>query len=208
MSCNPTYKGIRYNSIEELKAANKVNNLNSPETIREFKEFVSKQSGNTETFSDVQIEAMIQSGEITFTEDDGKPCAKMGMKSDKFAKGGKWEMIKEFKGASHERGGIDIEIGNGGIKMSGKQGKFEAKFGLVIAANGFVASASAGIAKMGGSINKSNIDMYSNYITGNVVDNSEEIKNYDKLNRIYYSKSKELGMSPANYIMTHIVGNS
>jgi len=62
--------------------------------------------------------------------------------------------------------------------------------------------------KMGGSINKSNIDMYSNYITGNVVDNSEAIKNYDKLNRIYYSKSKELGMSPANYIMTHIVGSS
>ena len=74
----------------------------------------------------------INESEITYTDDDGNLCAKMGMKSDKFTKGGKWEKIKEFKGASHERGGIDIEIGNGGIKMSGKQGKFEAKFGLVI----------------------------------------------------------------------------
>ena len=56
----------------------------------------------------------------------------MGLKSGKFTKGGKWEIIKEFKGASHERGGIDIAIGSNGIKMSGKQGKFEAKFGLVI----------------------------------------------------------------------------
>jgi len=78
------------------------------------------------------IDEMIKSGKITYTDDDGKPCAKMGMKSDKFTKGGSWEMIKTFRGASHERGGIDIEIGNGGIKMSGKQGKFEAKFGLVI----------------------------------------------------------------------------
>ena len=99
---------------------------------KEQKQIILDKNTNTETFSDAQIEAMIQSGEITFTEDDGKPCAKMGMKSDKFTKGGKWEKIKEFKGASHERGGIDIEIGNGGIKMSNKQGKFEAKFGLVI----------------------------------------------------------------------------
>lgn len=39
MPCNPTYKGIRYNSIEELKIANKFNRVNSRETIAEFKEF-------------------------------------------------------------------------------------------------------------------------------------------------------------------------
>jgi DNA-directed RNA polymerase delta subunit len=42
MSCNPTYKGIRYNSIEELKIANKFNRVNFEETIAEFKEFVGK----------------------------------------------------------------------------------------------------------------------------------------------------------------------
>jgi len=125
------------------RAANMIIN---PDTIEQSvltpaqNENINDQSKNNEQFSDAQIEAMIQSGEITFTDDEGNPCAKMGMKSDKFTKGGKWEMIKEFKGASHERGGIDIEIGNSGIKMSSKQGKFEAKFGLVIAANGLVAS--------------------------------------------------------------------
>ena len=39
-------------------------------------------------------------------------------------------------------------------------------------------------------------------------DEIEAVKNYDKLNRIYYSKAKELGMTVANYIMTHVVGNS
>jgi len=130
------------NEIGEVvaKTSSQITILNSPETIAEFKEFVNNQPQEESGVDNAQIEAMIQSGEITFTDEDKKPCAKMGMKSDKFTKGGKWEMIKEFKGASHERGGIDIEIGRGGIKMSGKQGKFEAKFGLVIAANGLVAS--------------------------------------------------------------------
>jgi hypothetical protein len=77
----------------------------------------------------------INESEITYTDEEGNLCAKEGLKSDKFTKGGKWEIIKEFKGASHERGGIDIEIGNGNIKMTGKQGQIKAKFGLVINSN-------------------------------------------------------------------------
>lgn len=57
-------------------------------------------------------------------------------------------------------------------------------------------------------IDKNNIAMYNDYIKGNVVNEIEAIKNYDKLNRIHYTKAKELGMTVANYIMTHIVGNS
>jgi hypothetical protein len=86
----------------------------------------------------------INESEITYTDENGKPCAAMGLKPSKFQKGGKWEIIKEFKGKSHAQGGIDIEIGKGGIKMSNKQGKFEAKFGLVIAANGLVMGNSGG----------------------------------------------------------------
>jgi hypothetical protein len=77
----------------------------------------------------------INESEITYTDDEGNPCAVNGLKGSKFKKGGNWEIIKEFKGKSHAQGGIDIEIGKGGIKMSNKQGKFEAKYGLIIPKN-------------------------------------------------------------------------
>ena len=62
--------------------------------------------------------------------------------------------------------------------------------------------------EFGGQLNSGNITMYKDYIKGNIENETEAVKNYDKLNRIYYSKAKELGMTAANYIMTHIVGNS
>jgi predicted kinase len=125
----------RFNTEErafKIKTTNDI--LSSPETIREFKEFVGKQSSNTESFSDAEIEAMIQSGEITFTEDDGKLCAKMGMKSDKFTSGGKWEMISSIKGKSHNEGGVDLTINdNGKVTFKNKlNNDIKAEFGLVI----------------------------------------------------------------------------
>jgi len=62
--------------------------------------------------------------------------------------------------------------------------------------------------QFGGQLNSTNITMYKDYIKGNIGNEELAIKNYDKLNRIYYSKAKELGMTTANYIMTYIVGNS
>jgi hypothetical protein len=42
-----------------------------------------------------------------------------------FSSGGKWEIVKEFKGKSHEEGGIDIEIKDGRIvRSSGKEPDF------------------------------------------------------------------------------------
>ena len=77
----------------------------------------------------------IDKSEISYTDDDGNPCASKGGRNSKFQKGGSWEIIKEFKGKSHSQGGIDIEINKGAIKMSNKQGDFKAKFGLVISNN-------------------------------------------------------------------------
>lgn len=57
-------------------------------------------------------------------------------------------------------------------------------------------------------IDKKNITMYKNYVKGIIGNEIEAVKNYDKLNRIYYNKAKELGMTAANYVMTHVVGNS
>ena len=53
--------------------------------------------------------------------------------------------------------------------------------------------------------------MYKNYING-VYDGTEREaaaeKIYDKLNRVYYRESKNLGMSAPNYIMTNIINRS
>ena len=62
--------------------------------------------------------------------------------------------------------------------------------------------------EVGGQLNSGNITMYKDYVKGNIGNEEQAIKNYDKLNRIYYTKAKELGMSASNYIMTYIVGNS
>lgn len=62
--------------------------------------------------------------------------------------------------------------------------------------------------EFGGQLNSGNITMYKDYVKGNIANDEQTIKNYDKLNRIYYTKAKELGMSASNYIMTYIVGNS
>ena len=119
----------------------------------DLSEFISDKSKNTNTnladvdklfkdnpdIADKVYEALglnfIDKSEISYTDDDGNPCASKGGRNSKFQKGGTWEIIREFKGKSHSQGGIDIEIGNGIIKMSNKQGDFEAKFGLVISNN-------------------------------------------------------------------------
>lgn len=123
MGCVIKYKGQSIPEEQFLQYLNKqiaINNL--------FNE--------NESFANAVYEALgfntINESEITWTDEDGNPCAKLGGRSDKFTKGGKWEIIKEFKGASHERGGIDINIGNGKISMTNKQGNIEAKYGLVI----------------------------------------------------------------------------
>lgn len=87
-----------------------------------------------ENMSKSEIEP-IKDEDITYTNEEGLPCAEAGLKPSSFTKGGKWEIIKELKGPAHAQGGIDIEIGNGGVKLSNKQGEFKAKNGLVIPKN-------------------------------------------------------------------------
>jgi len=60
--------------------------------------------------------------------------------------------------------------------------------------------------KSGGEYN-----IFQDYVTGNYdnTDNKKQAeKIYDKLNRIHYKEAKEAGMSPANYIMTNLMGHS
>ena len=55
------------------------------------------------------------------------------------------------------------------------------------------------------------LSMYSNYIGGAYDGTKMEKKAskvYDKLNRMHYRDAKVLGMSPANYILTHVIGKA
>lgn len=81
---------------------------------------------------------MAKNKTLQYIPTSNQPSLKDGGRSDNFTTGGTWEILKEFKGASHARGGINIEIGNGGIRMSGKDKEFKAAHGLVIAASGLI----------------------------------------------------------------------
>tara|TARA_Y100000389_G_scaffold164585_1_gene168376 strand:- start:476 stop:793 length:318 start_codon:yes stop_codon:yes gene_type:complete len=63
--------------------------------------------------------------------------------------------------------------------------------------------------KKGGEPNP--LTIYSNYINGDYDGTDLEnqaIKIYDRLNRIHYGDAKSLGMSPVNYILTHVVAKA
>lgn len=75
---------------------------------------------------------IIDESEITYTDEEGNPCAAMGARSSKFTKGSQWQLYEIFEGKSHSQGGIDISVKNGKINYTNKSGTFEAKYGLVI----------------------------------------------------------------------------
>ena len=88
--------------------------------------------GNNVQITDEYINQLIQSGNITYTDEDGKPCAEVGLKNANFTKGGKWKVYEIFEGKSHKQGGIDINIKNNQISFTNKNGSIKAKYGLVI----------------------------------------------------------------------------
>lgn len=79
---------------------------------------------------------VIKESEITYTDEDGKPCAKMGGRSSKFTKGSQWEIVKDLKGyPSHAQGGVDIKLGKDGFSFTRDNGgDIKAAHGLVLPA--------------------------------------------------------------------------
>ena len=59
-----------------------------------------------------QIQELIQSGEIYYTDEEGNPCAANGLRNT--VKGTDWKIATEFKGKSHAQGGIDITLNENG----------------------------------------------------------------------------------------------
>ena len=59
--------------------------------------------------------------------------------------------------------------------------------------------------KLGGGVMSKPFKLYKNYVNGKVK-TKEAVKNYDKLNRVYYGEAKANRLSPSNYIMSYIIG--
>lgn len=81
-----------------------------------------------------ELPDMIKSGAITYTDENGKPCAKHGVRNADFTWGSKWKVVKDLSGfPSHEKGGVDLKIGQDGIHFKNNKGKeIKAAHGLLI----------------------------------------------------------------------------
>lgn len=58
---------------------------------------------------EINVKKLLENGQITFTNEDGDPCAAEGIKTHS-SKGSIWKIIKEFSGKTHEEGGIKTKI--------------------------------------------------------------------------------------------------
>ena len=101
-------------------------------------EIVDSNGDLIEDMSEETIMKMIESGEIEYTDEEGKPCisfkAKDGARESKFTKGGKWEIVEDLTGyPSHKEGGVDISIGNDGVSfINSKNVSVKAANGLLL----------------------------------------------------------------------------
>ena len=76
----------------------------------------------------------IDENEITYTDEEGNPCAKMGLTNT--VKGTDWKIVKDFKGKpKHSNGGVDITISDKGVTMRRGGKDIKAKYGLLIPNN-------------------------------------------------------------------------
>lgn len=105
--------------------------------------------GGLEPLSEIEqkgFEVFINTALLEYMDDgqddptkEGQPCtpislARDGARANYFTRGSKWEVVKDLKGyPSHEKGGVDVTIGKGGVKIKGTDGKdIKAKNGLVL----------------------------------------------------------------------------
>lgn len=98
-----------------------------PETLTEG-EIAIKQSLGEKIYTPEDIDSMIEQDEVIEECPPGYVKAEKGLKTG-FKPGGKWTLVEEFKGKTHDEGGIDIEITGGKIKYSDEEGGVKLKGG-------------------------------------------------------------------------------
>lgn len=107
--------------LAEMKKQNKEGGLTEVEAL------IKKALGEkVVTMRDV--DNMVKDNKVEVKCPPGKKKAEDGMRMG-FIPGGKWDIVTEFKGKSHENGGIDIEIAGGKINYTSKEPNLKAKKG-------------------------------------------------------------------------------
>jgi len=118
------------------------------ESIRGYDTEVNKYINNTEYVSEILDVYLAQNPlndyiaqrlkDHKYLDENNNPCLKLGG-SIGFTPSNKWELVGQFKGASHAHGGIDIAIEGGKITIKDKSGELlQAEKGLVISKNSLI----------------------------------------------------------------------
>jgi hypothetical protein len=107
--------------LDEMRGQNKEGGLNEMETLM-------KQALGENLITAADIDKMVDEGSVEIKCPPGTKKAEHGMRMG-FIPGGKWDIVTEFKGNSHENGGIDIEVLGGKIGYTGKEPNLKAKKG-------------------------------------------------------------------------------
>jgi hypothetical protein len=148
--------------LDEMRSQNKEGGLNEVETLM-------KQALGENLITSADIDKMVDEGSVEIKCPPGTKKAEHGMKMG-FIPGGKWDIVTEFKGNSHENGGIDIEVLGGKISYTGKEPNLKAKRG------GFFKSIGSGVRNVVSKVKDAGIvskakDVgfaYSDYVFGSV----------------------------------------
>ena len=85
-------------------------------------------------FIDEQIPEMIKQGVVKYVDrETGEPCLRYGGRRNSFKRGQRWAIVKDLNGYStHEDGGVDLSIGQGGVSVIKNGAAFYAKNGMLI----------------------------------------------------------------------------
>jgi hypothetical protein len=107
--------------LDEMRGQNKEGGLNEIETLM-------KKALGEDIVTANDIDKMVDEGKVEIKCPPKAKKAEKGMRIG-FIPGGKWDIVTEFKGKSHENGGIDIEIAGGKINYTSKEPNLKAKRG-------------------------------------------------------------------------------
>lgn len=108
-------------TVAEMKKENKQGGLNEAELAM-------KKALGEKVVTMADVDKMVAEKKVKVKCPPGYKKAEKGIKTG-FLPGGKWDVVKEFKGKSHANGGIDVEIAGGKINYTGKNPKLKAKNG-------------------------------------------------------------------------------
>jgi len=130
---NSSYKngvGIKIIPSARLKAAQAVKA--GTKTFEEFQRDLAYYNGDEALRNQEEgFQNQIDDSEITYTDENGEICAKIGLTDT--VSGTNWKIVKDFKGEpKHSQGGVDITISDKGVTMRRGGKDIKAKHGLLI----------------------------------------------------------------------------